>query len=142
MGRQRLLIDTNVILDFLLARKPFDIQAKEILGLVVSDKAELFISINSFTDIIYFTHKEYDTNTVREQMGQLLDFVTIIEAGHGDAVKSLKMTDFADIEDAFQAHCAEKAHVDFIITRDSKAFKHSNVPAIMPDEYLQYHPDR
>jgi len=137
MVQQRLLIDTNVILDFLLARKPFDAATKKILELAALDKVKLFISINSFTDIVYFVHKEYDVNIVREQMDELLDFLTIIDAGRKDAVKSLKMTDFDDIEDAFQAQCAEREQVDFIITRDLKGFKNSNVPAVMPDEYLQ-----
>ena len=137
MDRQRLLIDTNVVLDFLLARKPFDVSAVKIFELAATEKAQLFISINSFTDIIYFVSKEYDTNIVRDRMDELLDFLAVIEAGHKDADKSLKMTNFDDIEDAFQAHCAEKEHVDFIITRDLKGFKNSNVPAILPDEYLK-----
>jgi predicted nucleic acid-binding protein len=137
MDQQKLLIDTNVILDFLLARQPFDISAKKIFSLAAADKVKLYISINSFTDIIYFVHKEYDTNIVRKQMNDLLNFVTIIYAGHKDAVNSLKMTDFNDIEDAFQAHCAEKEDADFIITRDLNGFKNSNIPAVTPDVYLQ-----
>lgn len=136
MDQQKLLIDTNVVLDFLLARKPFDASAVEIFKLAATGKVTLFISINSFTDIIYFVRKEYDVNIVRSQMHELLDFFTIIEAGHKDVVKSLKMLDFDDIEDALQAHCAEKEQVDFIITRDLKGFKNSKIKALQPDEYM------
>jgi predicted nucleic acid-binding protein len=136
MESQKLLIDTNVVLDFLLARKPFDTAAKKIFELAVNEKVRLFISINSFTDIIYFVRKEYDVETVRTQMNELLDFVEIIEAGHKDAQKSLKMTNFEDIEDAFQVWCAQKAGVDYIITRDIKGFKSSFVPVLFPEEYL------
>lgn len=137
MDQQRLLIDTNVILDFLLARKPFDVTAEKVLELAATEKAQLYMSINSFTDIIYFVCKEYDVNIVRGKMDELLDFFTVIEAGHKDASKSLKMIEFDDIEDAFQAHCAEKEHVDYIITRDLNGFKNSNIPALLPDEYLK-----
>src|SRR5690242_19206133 len=108
MEPQKLLIDTNVVLDFLLARKPFDTAAKTIFGLAADDEVMLYISINSFSDIIYFVSKDYDVHSVRTQMNELLDFVTIIDAGQKDALKCLKMVDFNDIEYAFQAHCAMK----------------------------------
>lgn len=137
MEPQKLLIDTNVVLDFLLARKPFDEAAKTIFGLAASNKARLYISINSFTDIIYFVSKDYDVHTVRTQMNELLDFVIIIDAGHKDALKCLKMVDFKDIEDAFQAHCAMKEGMDYIVTRDMSGFINSPVLAILPEEYLK-----
>lgn len=137
MGRQRLLIDTNVVLDFLLARKPFDLAAKRILELSISDKVNLFIGINSFTDIIYFVQKQYDLYTVRKQMGQLLDFITIIEAGHKDAVKCLKIDEFDNIEDAFQAVCAEREDIDYIITRNVKDYINSKIPAVLPETFLE-----
>jgi predicted nucleic acid-binding protein len=137
MEPPKLLIDTNVVLDFLLARKPFDLAAKKIFELAVNEEAKLYISINSFTDIIYFVRKEYDVEAVRIQMEELLDFVDIIEAGHRDAQKSLKMTDLEDIEDAFQVQCALKVCGDYIITRDMKGFRRSSLPALMPEEYLK-----
>lgn len=136
MAPQKLLIDTNVVLDFLLARKPHDAAAKKIFELAISDKASLYISINSFTDIICFVSKEYGLEFVRTQMGELLDFVTIIDAGHKDALKSLKMLDFIDIEDAFQAQCAIKESMDYIITRDIKGFCNSPIKALSPGDYL------
>ena len=137
MDQQKLLIDTNIVLDFLLARKPFDEAAANIFELAATDKIKLYISINSYTDIIYFVRKEYDVNTVRNQMDELLDFITIIEAGHKHALKSLKKLDFDDIEDALQAQCAQKENIEYIITRDLKGFKNSSIPAIMPDDYLR-----
>ena len=142
MEPQKLLIDTNVVLDFLLARKPFDTAAKAIFKLAVSDNARLYISINSFTDIIYFVSKDYDVDSVRTQMNELLGFTTIIDAGQKDALKSLKMLDFKDMEDAFQAHCAMKEGMDYIITRDMNGFINSPVTAILPEEYLDRVEDR
>ena len=142
MEPQKLLIDTNVVLDFLLARKPFDTAAKTIFKLAVSNEARLYISINSFTDIIYFVSKDYDVESVRTQMNELLAFVTIIDAGHKDALKCLKMLDFKDMEDAFQTHCAMKEGMDYIITRDMNGFINSPVTAILPEEYLDRMEDR
>jgi len=136
LQKHKLLVDTNVVLDVLLARKPFDEWAVNIFKLAALVEVELFISINSFTDIIYFVSKEYDSDTVRKQMAGLLDFCRIIEAGHRDALQSLKLTDFEDIEDAFQSYCAEKEIIDYIITRDLKGFKSSKIPALTPQEYL------
>ena len=137
MEPQKLLIDTNVVLDLLLARKPFDTYAKMIFELAANDDKTLYISVNSFTDIIYFVSKEYDIELVRNQMNELLDFVTIIDAGHKDSLKSLKMLEFKDIEDAFQVQCAMKEGIDFIITRDIMGFKASTIPALLPEDYLK-----
>ena len=136
MEIQKLFIDTNIVLDFLLARNPFDISAKKIFELAAEGSASLYISINSFTDIIYFVSKQYNVEDVRSQMYDLLDFVYIIDAGQKEAQKSLKMLEFFDIEDAFQVQCAIKEGVDYIITRDIKGFANSSIPAMIPEEYL------
>lgn len=108
-----------------------------IFELAASDDVKIYITINSFSDIIYFVSKHYEADETRTQMNGLPDIVTIIEAGHRDALKSLKTVDFNGIEDALQAQCAMKEGLDFIITRDANGFKSLPIKALSPEEYLE-----
>ncbi|MDN5301081.1 MAG: hypothetical protein PWQ60_595 [Thermoanaerobacteraceae bacterium] len=52
-----ILIDTNIILDALLKRSPFDIDAYNILKLAEEKKINTHIAAFSITDIYYFISK-------------------------------------------------------------------------------------
>ena len=43
---------------------------------------------------------------------------------------------WTDFEDAVQAACAEKAELDYLVTRDKTGFKRSAVRAVTPPELL------
>ena len=43
---------------------------------------------------------------------------------------------WTDFEDAVQAACAEKAEVDYLVTRDKTGFKKSAVRPVTPSELL------
>ncbi len=53
----RLMIDTNIILDVLLAREPFFCNSKAILDLCENKKVFGFISASTATDIFYLVRK-------------------------------------------------------------------------------------
>ncbi len=46
----------------------------------------------------------------------------------------------SDFEDALQANCAKRYHIDYIITRNVKDFKLSPVKAIEPSEFFKVYP--
>jgi hypothetical protein len=45
--------------------------------------------------------------------------------------------DFDDIEDCLQAECALSVHADYIVTRNTKDYIHSKIPAILPEDFLK-----
>ena len=44
--------------------------------------------------------------------------------------------DFADFEDAVQYFAAKREEVDFILTRDEKGFKMSDIPVMNVSDFL------
>ena len=44
---------------------------------------------------------------------------------------------FSDFEDCLQEECAVAISADYIVTRNTKDFASSRVPAILPDEFLE-----
>ena len=55
----RLLIDKNILLDVLLARKPFLKDSAEILKMTEKKDVEGFITANSIVDTIIYNEKIY-----------------------------------------------------------------------------------
>lgn len=60
------------------------------------------------------------------------DVLTISEVEIDKALFS----NFNDFEDAMLHYCALKFNCDYIITRDSKDFKNSEIPTLTPTEFL------
>jgi predicted nucleic acid-binding protein len=54
----RLLLDTNVGLDFILKRQPFHIEAKEIFIRAAQKRIEIFVSTITPINAFYTTRKE------------------------------------------------------------------------------------
>ena len=61
---------------------------------------------------------------------------SIIELKPNDLILATDL-DFNDYEDALQSVCAKRIKADFIITRNTKDFKNSQVKAITPEQLLE-----
>jgi len=132
----KVLIDTNVILDFLIAREPFAPAAKEIITLAEKNKIEAFLTASSVTDIFYILKKYTDREKAKEILSQLFEIVDVIEVTKGDTKKALNL-DLRDFEDALQAWCGKKKKVNYIVTRNEKDFRNSPVKIISPVELIK-----
>jgi predicted nucleic acid-binding protein len=115
----RVLVDTNVILDFFLARNPRYESAKRIFEAVTREEIEAFTTASSITDIYYIVVKRLGDSGARNVLRNLFNLVTVIEVDGEDccAALDLPMTDY---EDALVATCAEKVNVDYVVTNDEK----------------------
>lgn len=131
----KLLIDSNIVLDLLLARKPFLKSAVALLERMEHGHDEGFITANSITDIIYICKKEYSFDAIRKEILKLLDLIDVIGVEREDIVKAFDMG-FSDYEDALQSRCAMKEDIDYIITRNEKDFTKSEIKTIRPDVFL------
>ncbi len=131
----KLLIDTNVILDLLLAREPFVKPARDLLKKIQASQAEGYVTANSITDIVYFCKKKYTLDVIRGEMLKLLDLIDVIGVERDDIIEAFDMG-FTDYEDALQSCCAVKENIDFIVTRNEKDFSKSEIKPISPDAFL------
>lgn len=133
----KILIDTNVLVDYLLSRKPFDKSARKIMLLCKGKEIDGCIAAHSFLNIFYILRKDL---TADERRTLLKDFCTFVEVADIDKRKIITALDnngFADFEDCLQAECAYDFNADYIITRNVKDFAESKIPAITPDNFLE-----
>lgn len=133
---QHIFVDTNILIDLLSDRRPFSKFAIEIFDLASKNKIKLYTSSHSFATTHYLLKKYIKEQELRKILYSLLDFIEIIPIDIAIIKKSL-LSNHDDFEDAIQilaAHSVKK--LDFIVTRNVKDFKKSEIIALPPDELL------
>ena len=121
-----ILLDTNIILDALQERQPFDIEAKEILKRAEGRRFSILFTANAAADIFYLYSKARDTRSAKAALDFLLNNYRAVSVTREDCITALSFP-IEDFEDALAAVCAQKANADFIITRDA-GFLRANLP--------------
>ena len=131
----KVLVDTNVVLDFFLSREPQADVATKVFDLLRQEKADGFVTANSITDIYYITAKRLGDDNARNVLRSLLTIVTIIALDGGDCAEALDLP-IRDFEDAVVTVCAKKVEVDCIVTND-KEFLNTNLARVInTDDFL------
>jgi len=92
------------------------------------------VSSSSVTDIFYIARKKLTVPVARTAIENVLGLFEIVGVDGDDLRKALTVP-IADVEDALQAWCAEKAGAEVIITRNVSDFSNINIPAITPDDF-------
>lgn len=132
----RLLIDTNVIPDYLLARTGFEEDAIKVFSLAAYDETYEFVSSSAITDIFYHVKKElHDSFAAQRKLKDLLQIMTVLDVTQTDIMKALDFH-WKDFEDAVQYAVALANNVDVIITRNQKDFESGVIPVMTPRDFL------
>ncbi len=133
--KDRLFLDTNVMLDLLGEREPFYDFAAKIATLADKGKVKLIVSTLSYSTIFYLLSKYESSKTVIEKLRK---FKIISDTSDltGKIIEKGLSSGFSDFEDALQYHCAIKADCTILITRNGKDFRYSDIPVMTAEEYL------
>ncbi len=131
----RLLIDTNIILDIALKREPFYKDSVTIFKNIDNKTTFGFVTATTITDIYYISKKDKGHVIAIEFISNLIQFVDLIGIDKEIIIEALatKLTDF---EDSIQSVASTYNDIDYIITRNTKDFKDSDVKALTPVEFI------
>ena len=133
----RILIDTDVILDFFFDRQPFAEHASKIFSLCESKKITGFVTPVIISNVYYLLRQSAKHEKVIEKL-KLLVSITEIAVMDKEVVTQALNSDFKDFEDALQNYSAEiHKEIDLIITRNTKDFKNSKLAVMTPDNYIK-----
>ncbi len=133
----KILVDTNVILDIFQKREPFFADSYQALRKVIESDAECLISASAATDIFYILRKALQsTQKAKNRIEQLSQIVTFADV-QGVDIHTALMRPMSDFEDAVVDAVAERSGANHILTRNTKDFAGSAVPAITPTEFLK-----
>jgi predicted nucleic acid-binding protein len=133
----KILLDTNVILDFLLEREVEIKSADEIFKLTFKDKIKACATANSITDIYYIAVKKLGDIKTREALRELFNLLEIISVDGSDCIIAVNLP-ISDFEDGIIVVCADKADIDYIITNDKDFLSIKSQSSILtPAEFLK-----
>jgi len=130
------LIDTNIILDYLLTRQPFLDNADKVLNLCLQQKCNGYIAAHSVTNIFYILRKDFSASERKKMLIELCEFIEVAGIQQKQIIDALINEDFDDLEDRLQVECARMVNADYIVTRDITDFSASPISAILPEDFL------
>jgi len=132
----RALIDTNVILDALLAREPGFQDAALLVQMVGAERIEGHVTANSVTDIAYILRKHLPEDELAGVLDDLIETFQVDATDKGVLRSAIRIMD-SDLEDALQLADAAANSLDCIITNDKRLLKRSGIRALSPKEALR-----
>lgn len=131
----RVILDTNVVLDVLLARRPFVESASRVFALVEQSRIEASLCATTVTTVDYLLTQSLSHDEGRQALRGLLELFEIAPVNRSVIEKALQ-SKIEDFEDAVleQAGCLVGAEA--ITTRNTKDFRKSSIKALDPTELL------
>ncbi len=131
----KLLLDINVVLDVVLARRPWVADAALLLSAVEEGRAQGHVAGHTITTVHYIVAKVKDRQTAATAVTDLLRIVRVVPLGDADFQQALVLG-LADFEDAVQAAAALGIGADYLVTRNADDFSGIPVPVRTPGEVL------
>jgi predicted nucleic acid-binding protein len=132
-----LFIDTDVIIDFLIDRKPHSREAAIIFTLIEQKKIKGYVSSLTFSNLYYVLRKVESHNKVITKLDSISRLLTILKVDQ-QTIKDAIASGFQDFEDSIQYNCAlDYKKIDVLITRNTKDYKNSEIPVMIPADYLK-----
>ena len=132
----RVLIDTNITLDFLLQRSPFFQDAELLFQAIESGQVVGYVTATTLTDIFYIGRRH--TRSVEKARQAVAETLNIMEICSVNRAVSESAFGFSliDFEDAVQIACAVAQGLDAILTRDTQDFLSSSIVVLSVRELL------
>lgn len=135
--QNRILIDTNILLDFLQRRKPFYEDACSIFRLCANKEYDACIAAHSIPNLYYILRKEYPSDERRQMIIKLCKIFYVVGIDREKLINGLENKDFSDFEDCLQMECAKEFGAEYIVTRNVSDYVNSTIKAVTPEEYLK-----
>ena len=131
----KLLIDTNVLLDFFLCREQFVADAKKLFIMKQFRDAELWIAAQSYTDLYYVGAKARGSAHMQEILKEVFPLLNVCSIDGADILYALS-EQWEDFEDCLIWRAAKKIKADYIVTRNTADFVCSDIPVLTPAKFF------
>lgn len=133
----RVLVDTNVLLDFVLCREPYEQAARNIVIACKQKKVMGCIAAHSISNMFFILRKAFSIEERRNLLQSLCELFEVEGIDKAKILEALADDSFSDFEDCLQMECAIAFRADYIVTRNCDDFKGSRIPCIEPDEFCK-----
>lgn len=133
----KVLVDTNVWLDLILHRTPFEEDSKGCLMACVEESIDLCVAATSLKDVFYITSKCLDADRAYEAVRLVLEISNAASVDDLVCRNALEL-EKSDYEDGIIAAAAVADKVDAIVSRDVDAFSTLPASRFTPTELLEH----
>jgi predicted nucleic acid-binding protein len=132
----KVLLDNDVVLDFLTARQPFFVEAEESFQPLDNGKIDCYVSAITPVNVFYIVRKISGKVIALQSVKDLLNAVEVCQTDF-QTLQNATNSLITDYEDAVQHECAMIENLDAIITRNAKDFANAIIKVYSPTEFLQ-----
>ena len=132
----KVLIDTNVILDYALIRHPFYDLADSIFALVETKQIEGFVVASTFSDLFYILRKPRGKEWTLNFLRSLANLCQIVPVNFV-IIKEALNKPYKDFEDDIQYYAAVFQNIDAIVTRNPNDFLADSIRILTPEQLLE-----
>jgi len=134
----KILVDTNVFLDVLLAREKFLIPSQQVCTWCEERPGSGWVAWHTLSNLSFIGNKLAGKKRTTFVLDHILDCFEVAPTS-SEAARASRSYGFNDFEDALQAAAAVACKVDWIITRNQADFKKSPIKAISPKAFMAQH---
>ena len=131
----KVLFDTNIVLDLLLARQRFVVHAQRLFAEIEHNKITGYLCATTIMTVHYLLLKQLGTKNAVTHITKLLSLFEITSLSRTVIDTALKSS-FRDFEDAVIHESARLSKVDAIVTRNVADFKQAQLPIYEPAALL------
>jgi predicted nucleic acid-binding protein len=131
----KVFVDTDVCIDLLSGRKPFNKTAEILFSLADTREIKIYVSALSFANIDYVLRSQYSTTHSRQVIAKFKTLVNIVPVS-SKTIDLAIASDFSDFEDAIQYSCAIENSLTTIITRNMKDYKKATIKVTSPEIFI------
>ena len=128
----KILLDCDVLLDVMAGREKFLPDSARVLDTCETGEIHGAIAWHTLANVYYLAD---DGKKALIFFEDLLSFIEVV-GGDTDLALEAVRAGFADFEDALQSVCAGTFEADFIITRNVKDYKLSQVKVLSPSDFV------
>lgn len=129
------MLDTNIMLDYLLDRQPFSQLSSQIVAAIESGVHAGFLCATTMTTLDYLIQKSLGVKESKKILIELLNMFEIAPVTR-TVLESAISNHFPDFEDAVLHEAARHLKLDAIITRNQSDFKQAKIAIYSPQEFL------
>jgi len=131
-----ILVDTNIVMEALAERSPFDISAKELLLKIETKTVQGSLAATTLTTIFYLMRKLKGNDKAKQLVADLLRYFEICAIDRHVLQNALNKS-MSDFEDAVQDSAAELNGIPIIVTRNAGNFVGSTRHILDAEAFLK-----
>ena len=131
----KVFVDTDVCIDLLSGRKPFNRAAEILFSWADVGKIKIHVSSLSFANIDYILRSQYSAAHSRQIIAQFKTLVNVLSVD-SKTIDLAVASEFSDFEDAIQYYCAIENNLTTVITRNIKDYKKATIKVLTPETFI------